>query len=71
MSKKDYELVARAIQSAHQACIDGYTSPEFKLDLAAAFQCVRSSLIAAFEDDNKRFDGERFTAACTPKGERR
>jgi len=55
MTRKDYILIAAAIQSA---MIQGYSGAEW------ARQCVAHNIALALANDNPRFDRERFLKAC-------
>ena len=53
MTKKDYELIARAVYRAHEPVdIDGITSIDY------------SYLLDALQQDNARFNRAKFAIAC-------
>jgi hypothetical protein len=56
MTKKDYELVAKAIAS----CLSSLDSPRDRGTLAF----IVTKLSIYFEDDNSKFDREKFQDAC-------
>jgi hypothetical protein len=58
MTRKDYELIAKAVASAHDAATS--QAEDFGVSLAAVTIC--RELKAA----NPRFDQSRFLLACTP-----
>ena len=60
MTKKDYILIANAIGRTGMASNIGRRkrSPEEVLSLLV------TDLSASFKNDNPRFDGDRFRAAC-------
>lgn len=57
MTKKDYELIARALKRAHEN-VNGGQTVEDGAKLAAEY------LADALAQDNPRFDRERFLTAC-------
>lgn len=61
MTKKDYELIAKVFA-------DNTFSPDSTIDFDAGYDAGRKhlaeSLAYAFEDENPRFNRERFLTAC-------
>lgn len=57
MTKKDYELIARALKSTHQTVnVPTRVAQQWANDVCA--------IADALAQDNPRFDRERFLAAC-------
>lgn len=57
MTRKDYEMIAEAIEDAYKVC-DASNSDTFGVTEAA------HALADQFQTDNPRFDRDRFLKAC-------
>lgn len=53
MSRKDYELIAQVISGLKNRVVDDM-----------ALNAIVSNFIEELEDDNPRFDAQRFAKAC-------
>lgn len=56
MTKKDYEVIARALDA-----------PSCELMNAGVYELVAKALADALEADNKKFDRDKFLTACGVK----
>jgi hypothetical protein len=63
MTRKDYQLIATAIQAAFQTPWLKST-PHSDAHIESARQAVVSEISQALKQDNPRFDRARFAAAC-------
>lgn len=61
MSKKDYQVIARAIYQSRQLACDNAQHKDCALAPIAALQAQMIQILA---DDNPRFDRARFLEAC-------
>lgn len=71
MTRKDYVAIAEVIKSSLDTMKEGlgvmaydYDSFSFTAGHDSALEAISQGLIKVFEEDNPRFDSERFLRAC-------
>jgi hypothetical protein len=64
MSRKHYREVAEVINGAYTEHFDTELSPAYVQGWVLSY--VAAGLAALFNEDNERFDRERFMEACFP-----
>lgn len=64
MTRKDYELIARAISSATDEIESSADSDAFKGGMRYMRSRIISTLCSAMSADNPAFDESKFRAAC-------
>jgi hypothetical protein len=67
MTRKDYELIAQAIQTAFNKPWLKPGAPVVSAHIESARISVVSEVSQVLKEDNPRFDPARFTAACAEK----
>jgi len=66
MTRKDYELIAKAIREERR-CIQGHPYPPIaKEHLLGGMIKAQVAISVAFGNDNPRFDSGKFHKACEP-----
>ena len=67
MTRKDYEAIATVFCGASdflKESLENPTSPAFVAGYNSAIEAISQGLIYILEEDNPRFDSERFLRAC-------
>tara|TARA_R100000808_G_scaffold11131_1_gene28922 strand:+ start:428 stop:634 length:207 start_codon:yes stop_codon:yes gene_type:complete len=64
MTKKDYELIAEAIEQCAWFYGSGAPWPDDLRTPEVVLRGVAMELVERLAADNPRFDGQRFLAAC-------
>ena len=67
MSRKDYELIAAALQRTHTLIEQTPANQFIDAERHVAVEVVARFLADALAEDNARFDRERFIAATKPE----
>ncbi len=61
MTRKDYELIAKAFKTCHEICTASPNPPRTK---AEVIEELAKHLSLDLNDDNPKFDRNRFLKAC-------
>jgi hypothetical protein len=64
MTKKDYEAIAKSLVFSEHMGLDRTKNLDWRVGYNTAINFVANELAVVFEDDNPRFDRDRFLEAC-------
>ena len=63
MTKKDYELIARVLKDQLESCFT-HVNKQIGTIEAYSVECVVKQLTKELEQDNPRFNRQKFMKAC-------